>query len=87
MKDIGTDKMERIEETIWAKINKDFPNDRYKVTLTGRALVFMKGTQYLVENLVISLALTIVLISIFMAYTFRSFKMIIISLIPNIFPL
>ncbi len=87
MKDIGTDKMERIEETLWAKINKDFPNDRYKVTLTGRALVFMKGTQYLVENLVISLALTIVLISIFMAYTFRSFKMIIISLIPNIFPL
>ena len=87
MKDIGTDKMERIEENIQNKINKVFPKDQYNVTMTGKALVFQKGTKYLVKNLAISLSLAIFLISLFMAYMFRSFKMIIVSLIPNLLPL
>ncbi|MEY8868582.1 RND family transporter [Meridianimaribacter flavus] len=87
MKDIGTDKMERIEEDLQNKINKVFPEERYKVTMTGKALVFQKGTKYLVKNLAISLSLAIILISLFMAYMFRSFRMIIVSLIPNILPL
>lgn len=87
MKDIGTDKMERIEEDLQNKINKVFPEERYKVTMTGKALVFQKGTKYLVKNLAISLSLAIFLISLFMAYMFRSFRMIIVSLIPNILPL
>ncbi|MCM5662581.1 efflux RND transporter permease subunit [Galbibacter mesophilus] len=87
MQDIGTDKMEGIETDLWKKINKVLPQDRYDVTLTGKALVFMKGTKYLVKNLIMSLALAIFLISLFMAYMFRSFKMIIVSLIPNILPL
>lgn len=87
MKDIGTDKMEHIEENVQNKINKVFPKDQYNVTITGKALVFQKGTKYLVKNLTISLSLAIFLISLFMAYMFRSFKMIIVSLIPNLLPL
>jgi predicted RND superfamily exporter protein len=87
MKDIGTDKMERIQENLQNKIDKVFPKDRYEVTMTGKALVFQKGTTYLVRNLVISLTLAIFLISLFMAYLFRSFRMIIVSLIPNLLPL
>ncbi len=87
MKDIGTDKMERIQENLQNKIDKVFPKERYNVTMTGKALVFQKGTKYLVRNLVISLTLAIVLISLFMAYLFRSFRMIIVSLIPNLLPL
>ncbi|MBU2949861.1 MMPL family transporter [Tamlana agarivorans] len=87
MKDIGTDKMERIEENLLTKIDKVFPKDRYDVTLTGKALVFQKGTKYLVKNLIVSLSLAIVLIALFMAYMFKSGKMIIISLIPNLLPL
>jgi predicted RND superfamily exporter protein len=87
MKDIGTDKMERIEEDLQNKINKVFPKDRYEVTMTGKALVFQKGTKYLVRNLVISLTLAIVLIALFMAYMFRSLRMIVVSLIPNLLPL
>jgi predicted RND superfamily exporter protein len=55
--------------------------------MTGKALLFQKGTKYLVKNLVISLSLAILLISLFMAYMFRSFRMIIVSLIPNLIPL
>ncbi|WP_430467319.1 efflux RND transporter permease subunit [Winogradskyella ouciana] len=87
MKDIGTDKMERIQENLQNKIDKLFPEERYDVTMTGKALVFQKGTKYLVRNLVISLSLAIFLISLFMAYLFRSFRMIIVSLIPNLLPL
>lgn len=87
MKDIGTDKMEKIEEKLWDKINKVFPPDQFTVTLTGKALVFQKGTNYLVTNLVLSLLFAIFLISLFMAYLFRSFKMVLISLIPNLLPL
>ncbi|WP_298237622.1 efflux RND transporter permease subunit [uncultured Algibacter sp.] len=87
MKDIGTDKMERIQENVQNKIDKVFPKERYNVTMTGKALVFQKGTKYLVKNLAISLSLAILLISIFMAYMFRSARMIIVSLIPNLLPL
>lgn len=87
MKDIGTDKMNRIEEDLKAKIIKIFPEEDYKITLTGKAYLFQKGTKYLVNNLILSLSLAIFLISLFMAYMFRSFRMIIISLIPNLLPL
>lgn len=87
MRDIGTDKMAKIEERLQEKINKLFPEERYTVTMTGKAYVFEKGTHYLVHNLVLSLLFAILLISLLMAYLFRSFKMIIISLLPNILPL
>ncbi len=87
MKDIGVDKMERIEENLQNKIDKVLPKEKYDVTITGKAYLFQKGTKYLVNNLILSLSLAIFLISIFMAYMFRSFRMIIISLIPNLLPL
>ncbi|WP_147678496.1 efflux RND transporter permease subunit [Algibacter pacificus] len=87
IKDVGTDRMERIQENLQDKIDKVFPKERYEVTMTGKALVFQKGTKYLVKNLAISLSLAIFLIALFMAYMFRSFRMIVISLIPNLLPL
>jgi predicted RND superfamily exporter protein len=87
MKDIGTEKMERIEERINARVNKVFPKKKYEVTMTGKALVFLKGTNYLINNLIVSLGLAVLLISIFMGWMFRDFKMIVISLIPNVLPL
>jgi len=87
MKDIGTEKMSIIQERLKAVIAKEFPSEKYEVSLTGKALVFIKGTNYLIKNLVISLSLAIFLIAIFMAWMFRSPQMIFISLIPNILPL
>ncbi|MGV6829045.1 MAG: efflux RND transporter permease subunit [Flavobacteriales bacterium] len=87
MKDTKTERFNRLEEDIKHEINKLFPPDRYKVSLTGKALVFQKGTKYLVKNLVLSLSLAILLIAIFMAWMFRNLKMILVSLIPNLLPL
>ena len=87
MKDVKTSRMENIELKLEEHIAKIFPADRYEVSMTGSALLFLKGTKYLVKNLILSLALAIGLIALFMAYLFRSFRMIIISLIPNLLPL
>lgn len=87
MKDIKTDRFDRIEEDLKSKIDKIFPSDRYNVKVTGRALVFQKGTKFLMNNLIISLSIAILLIAIFMAWMFRSLKMILVSLIPNLLPL
>ncbi|MBL4605068.1 MAG: MMPL family transporter [Flavobacteriaceae bacterium] len=87
MKDIGTDKMDDIQERLQQVVKKEFPKERFNVTFTGKALVFLKGTNYLISNLVFSLSLAIILISLFMAWMFRSFKMILISIIPNMLPL
>jgi len=87
MKDIGTDKMDIIQKRLKTVIDKEFPSEKYSVSLTGKALVFIKGTNFLITNLVISLSLAILLIALFMAWMFRSPQMILISLIPNILPL
>ena len=87
MKDVKTSRMEEIEEDLNKSIEKIFPKERYDVALTGKALLYLKGTRYLVNNLVLSLFLAVVLISLLMAYLFRSFQMIIISLVPNLLPL
>ena len=87
MKDMKIERMERIEEELNAEIQKVMPSERFEVFLTGKAYLFQKGTYFLVDNLVASLGLAVVLISLFMAYLFRNFRMIIISLIPNLLPL
>tara|TARA_R110002050_G_scaffold109798_4_gene221282 strand:- start:4123 stop:6408 length:2286 start_codon:yes stop_codon:yes gene_type:complete len=87
MRDVNTSRMEEIEQRLLENITKIFPVERYNVYMTGSALLFLKGTKYLVKNLIMSLALAIALIALFMAYLFRSFRMIVISLIPNLLPL
>ena len=87
MKDIGTQEMARVEKKLRSKIAEIFPEDRYEVTLTGKALVFQKGTSYLVDNLIESLIFAILVIAALMLYLFRSFKMVMASVITNILPL
>ena len=79
--------MEKVEQQLEAQIDSIFPTERYNVYLTGTARAFEKGTHYLIENLVQSLGLAVLLIALFMAYLFKSIRMILIALIPNVIPL
>lgn len=87
MKDENGDQMAKIEEKIREKANKLFPPNRYNVTITGKALVFQKGTGYLLNNLLMSLAFAVFLTSLLVAFMFRSVKMVLVSMIPNLLPL
>jgi predicted RND superfamily exporter protein len=87
MADISTSKMDSIFEDLMPKIDAIFDSDTYDITVTGTSRVFLNGTKFLIKNLILSLLLVIVLISIFMAWMFNSFRMVVVSLIPNLIPL
>ena len=87
MKDGDGSRMPIIEAEVLERAKQLFPEDRYNVSVTGKALVFQKGTSYLLKNLVVSLVFALFLTSLLVAFMFRSFKMVLVSLIPNLLPL
>ncbi len=87
MKDIGTDKMKSLAEKIEADINTVFSPNKYNTILTGTSIIFFKGTKYLIKNLLVSLLLAIIIIALIMSWMFASFRMVFVSLIPNLIPL
>ncbi|MBI2258508.1 MAG: MMPL family transporter [Flavobacteriia bacterium] len=67
---------------------KQAVNDEFfEITLTGTSVVVSEGTMYLVKNLFTSILFAIISISILMALLFRSFRMVLVSMIPNLIPL
>ena len=87
MRDESGDKIPKIEAELQKEITKIFPNEQYEVTITGKAYVFQKGTSYLLDNLLSSLVFAIFLTCFLVAFMFRSLKMVLVSLIPNMLPL
>jgi predicted RND superfamily exporter protein len=87
MKDIGTTRMEEMEQNILDHVNAIFPKDKYTVHVTGSSIIFFKGNKYLVKNLFLSLALAIFIIASFMAWMFSSKRMVMVALLPNLLPL
>ena len=87
MADVGSDKMNKLINELEPQIDSIFNPKRYHVELTGSSIIFIKGTNYLVKNLRDSLILAVLLIALLMWGLFRGFRMILISLIPNIVPL
>ena len=87
MRDESGDQIAKIEEEIRKKADKLFPKERYNVIITGKALVFQKGTGYLLDNLLSSLVFAFFLTALLIGFMFRSFKMILVSIIPNLLPL
>ncbi len=87
MADINTLQIKDVRDKVQYKVLELFPPEEYRTFLTGSSLVFLAGTGYLVKNLFLSLGLAVMLIAVFMAAMFRSFRMIVISLTPNILPL
>ena len=85
--DISTTKMDSVFDALLPKLNKIFDSDKYDVTITGSSVVFLNGTKFLLKNLMLSLLLVIILISVFMAWMFNSFRMVVVSIIPNLIPL
>ncbi len=89
--------MEELDETTFAPYHNEagFNDSLYKaidinewdVTFTGTSVVASNGTQYLVVNLLISLSIAIVMIGILMSILFRSWRMVLVSLVPNFVPL
>lgn len=87
IKDKDIDNFDHIEAQLNKKIAELFPKERYNVSVTGKAYVFQKGTKYLLDNLISSLFLAVFITACLIAFMFRSLKMILVALIPNLLPL
>jgi predicted RND superfamily exporter protein len=85
--DVGTNKLIKIRNSLQAKLDTLFPPGQYKTILTGSSLKYTLGTEYLVKHLIKSLVLAILLIAFFMAYMYRSPRMIVVSVFANLLPL
>jgi hypothetical protein len=86
MANIGTKQIDSIQKSLRPKIDSIFNPDKYNVVLTGTSIVFQKGTNFLIKNLFESILLAVVVIAILLAFLFTSWRMILISLIPNLIP-
>lgn len=76
----GSDKFNSVLNTTVERIH-------VKSDITGTGVLYTKGTTYLVKNLFISLVLAIFVIAILMSFLFKSWKMVLVSLLPNLIPL
>ena len=86
--DLGSYKLDSVVKNVFQpEIDKIFSNSKAEVKMTGTTLIFIKGINFLVENLLQSMLLAFIIISVIMSLLFKNIKMVIISLIPNIIPL
>ena len=87
VKDIGSIEMEALLDSMRKDINEIFDPEDYEVSITGATPLFVRGNQFLIENLITSLLIAFVIIAIIMGALFRSSRMVLISIIPNLLPL
>jgi predicted RND superfamily exporter protein len=87
MADVDTRNMERLLTSIQPKVDSIFDKEKYDVHITGNSVVYAEGTNFLIKHLFETVLIAIVMISLLMALLFSSFKMILVSMIPNIIPL
>ncbi len=85
--DVGSARINEIAEELRPRIDSIFPRQEYNVKLTGHSLMFLKGNDYLLENLFESLIIEILLITMVGLMLFRSVRIILLSKLPCLIPL
>jgi hypothetical protein len=87
MQDIGSKKTKELMADLKPKVDSLFKDSEAKVSFTGHSLTFLKGNDYLLDNLLESLLIEIVLIALVGLALFRSWKIIVLSKLPCLIPL
>jgi uncharacterized protein len=86
MADVGSERLPHILDSIQQRADTLFGN-KYKVLLTGTSVTFLEGSRYIINGLKESIFWAFLLIALCMLYLFRSARILICSLIPNLIPL
>lgn len=87
LSDAGTDSIRVVQESIRNFIDTKTDKSKVQFTITGTGIIFDKNTQYLRSNIISGVLLAFLCIGIVMAFMFRDWKMVVISIIPNVIPL
>ena len=87
MADIGSARLPLLLDSIQKKVDTLFPKNRYDVRLTGTSITFLEGSAFIINGLKESIFWAFLLIALCMLYLFKSFRILLCSLIPNVIPL
>lgn len=87
MADVGSNRLPELLDSIQQRADSLFPKDKYDIQLTGSSVTFLEGSTYIIRGLKESIGWAFLLIALCMLYLFRSFRILVCSLIPNLIPL
>ncbi|MEI6586574.1 MAG: MMPL family transporter [Sediminibacterium sp.] len=87
MKDIGSVKLPILIADLQKKSAQIFDSTKYNVLFTGSTITFLEGTSFIIRGLKESIFWAFLLITLCMLYLFKSFRILLCSLIPNLVPL
>jgi uncharacterized protein len=102
MADVGTLKLEKLIKQVERQINSILDSSKivyidgfgakadstkFKVELTGATVTFLEGSNFIIKGLKESIFWAFLLIAISMVILFKSFRILLCSLIPNLIPL
>ena len=87
MADVGSHRLPILIDSIDKRSKELFDSTKYKVEFTGTSVTFLEGSAFIINGLKESIFWAFLLIAVCMLYLFRSVRILISSLIPNIIPL
>jgi predicted RND superfamily exporter protein len=87
MADIGSKRLPLLLDSLRKRADHYFDSSKYSVQFTGTSITFLEGSRFIINGLRDSIFWAFVLIALCMLYLFRSFRILLCSLIPNIIPL
>ena len=87
MADVGSMRMPVLIDSLEAHVPDYFDTSKVSVQLTGSSITFLEGSRFIIKGLKESIFWAFLFISLCMLYLFRSFRILLCSLIPNLSPL
>ena len=77
VKDLTRPEMMLLVQRIQATSDSIFEKENYDLSYTGASIIFLRSTKFLINNLVVSLLLAILVISLMMAALFKTPRMVV----------
>jgi len=87
MKDIGSAQLPIFLKKLDSATQSIFDSSKYNIQITGSSVTFLEGSNFIIRGLGESIFWAFLLIALCMLFLFRSFPILMCSLIPNIVPL
>ena len=85
--DIGNVAVTKKNKDLYAYIQKEFPNSPFSYKLASTAHILDKNMSYLSGSLVKGLLLATLIVALIMGVLYKDFKIVFISILPNVIPL
>ena len=87
MADIGSKRLPVVLDELHKKTDALFDSSRYRVEFTGTSVTYLEGSSFIIKGLKDSIQWAFLLIAGCMLFLFRSIRILICSLVPNVIPL